>query len=145
MDDIVRHAEDNRAARLLEAAPAREHVDEALAKLHDRFTERYYGPLFGALQQRYRQTAQEGVQRLLKKELKGLGAAERARDRNVVGGACAALRAHPVSRAARAAARRARRLDRSVLGRARADFRDELRAALDGAAGQAHASRGEEP
>ena len=78
MDDITRHAEDNRAARLLEAAPAREQVDEALAKLHDRFTERYYGPLFGALQQRYRQTAQEGVKRLLKKELKGLGAEERA-------------------------------------------------------------------
>jgi glutamyl-tRNA reductase len=78
MDDIVRRAEDNRAARLMEAAPAREQVDEALEKLHDRFTERYYGPLFGALQQRYRKTAQEGVRRLLKKELKGLGADERA-------------------------------------------------------------------
>ena len=47
-------------------------------KLQDRFTERYYGPLFGALQQRYRRTAQEGVKRLLKKELQGLGEAERA-------------------------------------------------------------------
>jgi glutamyl-tRNA reductase len=78
MDDIVQHAEQNRAARLLEAAPAREQVDEALEKLQDRFTERYYGPLFGALQRRYRRTAQEGVQRLLKKELHGLGDAERA-------------------------------------------------------------------
>jgi glutamyl-tRNA reductase len=78
MDEIVRRAEENRAARLLEAAPAREQVDQALDQLQDRFTERYYGPLFGALQQRYRRTAQEGVQRLLKKELKGLGAAERA-------------------------------------------------------------------
>ena len=78
MDDIVRRAQDNRAARLMEAAPAREQVDAALEKLHDRFTERYYGPLFGALQQRYRKTAQEGVKRLLKKELKGLGADERA-------------------------------------------------------------------
>jgi glutamyl-tRNA reductase len=78
MDEIVRHAEQNRAARLLEAAPAREQVDQALDQLQDRFTERYYGPLFGALQQRYRKTAQEGVKRLLKKDLKGLGEAERA-------------------------------------------------------------------
>jgi glutamyl-tRNA reductase len=78
MDDIVRHAEQSRAARLMEAGPAREQVDQALDELQDRFTERYYGPLFGALQQRYRRTAQEGVKRLLKKDLKGLGEAERA-------------------------------------------------------------------
>jgi glutamyl-tRNA reductase len=78
MDEIVRHAEQSRAARLMEAAPAREQVDRALDELQDRFTERYYGPLFGALQQRYRRTAQEGVKRLLKKELKGLGDSERA-------------------------------------------------------------------
>jgi glutamyl-tRNA reductase len=78
MDEIVQRAEQNRAARLLEAAPAREQVDQALDQLQDRFTERYYGPLFGALQQRYRRTAQEGVKRLLKKDLKGLGDAERA-------------------------------------------------------------------
>jgi len=78
MDDIVRHAEQSRAARLMEAGPAREQVDHALDELQDRFTERYYGPLFGALQQRYRHTAQEGVKRLLKKELKGLGETERA-------------------------------------------------------------------
>jgi glutamyl-tRNA reductase len=78
MDEIVQHAEQSRAARLLEAGPAREQVDQALDELQDRFTERYYGPLFGALQQRYRRTAEEGVKRLLKKELKGLGDAERA-------------------------------------------------------------------
>jgi glutamyl-tRNA reductase len=78
MDEIVRHAEHSRAARLVEAAPAREQVDRALDELQDRFTERYYGPLFGALQQRYRRTAQEGVKRLLKKDLKGLGETERA-------------------------------------------------------------------
>jgi glutamyl-tRNA reductase len=78
IDDIVRHAEQSRAARLMEAGPAREQVDQALDELQDRFTERYYGPLFGALQQRYRRTAQEGVKRLLKKDLKGLGDAERA-------------------------------------------------------------------
>jgi glutamyl-tRNA reductase len=78
IDAIVRHAEQSRAARLMEAGPAREQIDRALDELQDRFTERYYGPLFGALQQRYRHTAQEGVKRLLKKDLKGLGDAERA-------------------------------------------------------------------
>jgi glutamyl-tRNA reductase len=78
MDEIVGEADRNRTARLLEAAPAREQVDAALDQLQDRFTERYYGPLFGALQQRYRRTAEEGIKRLLKKELKGLGETERA-------------------------------------------------------------------
>jgi glutamyl-tRNA reductase len=78
MDEITRRAEQNRAARLLDVGPAREQVDDALDHLQDRFTERYYGPLFGALQQRFRHTAQEGVKRLLKKELKGLGETERA-------------------------------------------------------------------
>ncbi len=78
MDEIVRRAETNRAARLMHAADAREHVDRALQGLRDRFAERFYGPLFGTLQQRYRRTAEEGVERLLKKELKGLGAEERA-------------------------------------------------------------------
>jgi glutamyl-tRNA reductase len=78
MDSINSIAESNRAARLLESAQAREQVDEALCKLHDRFAERYYGPLMGALQQRYQRTAREGVQRLLKKELQGLGEEERS-------------------------------------------------------------------
>ena len=78
LDDIVAHAESNRTARLMEAGRAREQVDAALEELKERFAERYYGPLLGALQQRYRRTAQEGVKRLLRKELKGLGTAERA-------------------------------------------------------------------
>ena len=77
MDRITFEAERNRKTRLVEAAQARELVDDALLRLHDRFAERLYGPLFGALQQRYRHTAQEGVKRLLKKELKGLGPPER--------------------------------------------------------------------
>ncbi|HEU4619892.1 MAG TPA: hypothetical protein VFV10_17770 [Gammaproteobacteria bacterium] len=78
MDEIVRRAETNRAARLMHAADAREQVDLALHGLKDRFAERLYGPLFAALQQRYRVTAEEGAKRLLKKELKGLGTEERA-------------------------------------------------------------------
>ncbi len=78
MDRITVEAERNRDARLVEAAQARELVDDALLRLHDRFAERLYGPLFGALQRRFRHTAQEGVKRLLNKELKGLGPTERA-------------------------------------------------------------------
>ncbi len=77
MDEIVAATERNRAVRLNEAAQARERVDAALAKLNDRYAEQVYGPLFGALQKRYRRTAEEGVNRLLKKELKGLGSDER--------------------------------------------------------------------
>lgn len=77
MDDIIHEAESNRQARLMEAAQARQRVDNALLRLHDQFAERAYGPLFGALQNRYRHTARMGVNRLLSKELKGLGAAER--------------------------------------------------------------------
>jgi glutamyl-tRNA reductase len=78
MDAIVASAEQNRAARLNEAADAREQVDVALDELQERLAERLYGPLLGALQKRYQRTAEEGVNRLLKKELAALGAAERS-------------------------------------------------------------------
>ncbi len=78
MDEIVERAERNRASRLVEAAHAREHVDSALETLNERVAERYYGPLFGALQQRYRRTAEEGMRRLLAKEVTGLSDDERA-------------------------------------------------------------------
>ena len=78
MDAIVRQAEKNRAARLTEAADAREQVDAALDGLQERLAERFYGPLLGALQRRYQRTAEEGVKRLLKKELTALGDDERS-------------------------------------------------------------------
>lgn len=77
MDEITARAESNRRARLAEAAQAREYVDLALAELHERYAEKLYGPLLGTLQQRYQRTAREGVKRLLKKELRGLGQTER--------------------------------------------------------------------
>ncbi|MBH97244.1 MAG: glutamyl-tRNA reductase [Rhodospirillaceae bacterium] len=77
MDDIVIEANTNRQTRLMEAAQARHLVDEALTRIHDRFAEQLYGPLLGALQNRFQHTAKEGVNRLLKKDLKGLGASER--------------------------------------------------------------------
>ncbi len=76
MNEIVSAAQHNRDARLLQAAPAREQVDDALLRLRTQFTERYFGPLLGTLQRRYRQTALEGMHRLLKKELAGLGPEE---------------------------------------------------------------------
>jgi glutamyl-tRNA reductase len=78
MDAIVAQAEQNRAARLTEAAEAREQVDAALDELQERLAERLYGPLLGALQKRYQRTAEEGVNRLLKKELAALGDEERS-------------------------------------------------------------------
>ena len=77
MDAIVALAEKNREARLTEAAEAREQVDAALDGLQERMAERIYGPLLGALQRRYQRTAEEGVKRLLKKELTALGDEER--------------------------------------------------------------------
>ena len=66
MDEIVRQAEANRDARLLAAADARALVDEALPRLRDKVVDRVYGPLFGALQNHYQETAAAAVQRLAK-------------------------------------------------------------------------------
>ncbi len=123
MDEITRRAEENRAARLLEAAQAREQIDAALGELQDRFAERYYGPLFGALQQRYRRTAEEGVKRLLKKELKRPRRRRAGGDRNLDGRARSPFRTHPLPRLTRPATRRAGRLDRSLSRRARSGVR----------------------
>ena len=64
MDEIVHEAESNREARLLAAADARALVDEALPRLRDKVVDRVYGPLFGALQMHYQETAATAVQRL---------------------------------------------------------------------------------
>ncbi len=77
MDEITKEAQTNRSVRLNQTPQARELVDYALVKFHDKFAEQVYGALFGVLQQRYRHTAEEGIQRLFKKELKGLGPEER--------------------------------------------------------------------
>lgn len=66
MDEIVRQAEANRDARLLAASDARTLVDEALPRLRDKVVDRVYGPLFGALQKHYQETAVTAVQRLAK-------------------------------------------------------------------------------
>jgi len=77
MDDIAAVATRNRGAREREAANAREIVDDALATFLATRAERRYGTLIGNLQRRYQHTAESGVERLLDKELAGLGEAER--------------------------------------------------------------------
>ena len=77
MDEIVRVAQRNREARQAEAARARQLVDEALPAVRERLAERVYAPVYRALQERYREIAQQGVDRLLRKELRVLGTAER--------------------------------------------------------------------
>lgn len=77
MDEIVEAAQQNRKARESEAASARQLVDEALPRVRERFAERVYAPMYGALQEHYREVAVEGLNRLLDKELQGLGTTER--------------------------------------------------------------------
>ena len=77
MDEIIREAERNRSERIVELAEARALVDEALAALRRKLADRLMAPLIAALQRRYQRTADEGVERLVRKELKGLGDEER--------------------------------------------------------------------
>ena len=77
MDGIVEEARADRDRRLAELAPAREFVDESLAKLRKDLAERLMSPVIARLNRRYRQTAREGVERLFRKELKGVDEAGR--------------------------------------------------------------------
>jgi glutamyl-tRNA reductase len=52
-------------------------VDDALTELRRHAADRLVGPMIAELRVRYRHTASEGLDRLFKKELAGLGAAER--------------------------------------------------------------------
>jgi len=76
MDTVNAEAERTRHRRLLESADARVLVDEALDAFRRRVGEHALAPLLAALHRRYRHTASEGVERLLRK-LDGLGDDER--------------------------------------------------------------------
>lgn len=78
MDEIVEDASLDRERLLLEFAEARVIVDDALTDYRRDKAERLLGPIIAELQRRYRHTAVEGVGRLFKKELSGLGDQERA-------------------------------------------------------------------
>ena len=77
MEEVIAEAESNRSERLLELADARALIDESLVELRRTMADRMLGPLLGALQRRYRQTAAEAVERLFKKELAHLSDQDR--------------------------------------------------------------------
>lgn len=77
MDEINRQADEQRSRRQAETAAARELVDAALDELRHRLAERVLSPVLARINQRYRQTAAEGMERLLAKEGAGLDARQR--------------------------------------------------------------------
>ncbi len=68
MDEINAEAETQRVQRRAESAAARDLVDHALEDLRHRMAERVLAPVIAKINQRYRQTAVEGVERLLAKK-----------------------------------------------------------------------------
>ncbi len=77
MSAISRRAEQSRDLRRREAIQARQLVDEALVQVRRQMAERNLAPVLSKIASRYRQTADQGVERLFRKELKHLGAEER--------------------------------------------------------------------
>jgi glutamyl-tRNA reductase len=72
IDEINEEAAATRQRRLLELGPAREVIDEALDALRVRLAERILSPAIARLNQRYRHTASEGLERLFRRELRGI-------------------------------------------------------------------------
>lgn len=77
MDDITDEAASDRERTLLDFADARLVIDQALAEFRRATADRLLGPMIAQLRLRYRRTALEGVERLFRRELAGLGEAER--------------------------------------------------------------------
>lgn len=77
MDEISLEAAEDREHMLMEFAEARQIVDGALAELRRSAAERLVVPMIQRLRLRYRHTALEGVERLFRRELSGLGEPER--------------------------------------------------------------------
>lgn len=78
IEEIFADAEQNRAARLLEAADARVQLDEALASFRVRLAEWSLAPTLARLQEHYRDVAKEATERLLRRELKHLAEGDQA-------------------------------------------------------------------
>ncbi len=77
MSQIVEEAARDRERRLGEFAAARAMVDDAVTDLRRQVAERMVGSVVAQLRVRYRETALEGVERLLRHDLAGLGEPER--------------------------------------------------------------------
>jgi len=69
LDGILHEAEEHRSRRLEHAAAARDIVDQALVHLNRKLLDSALGPMFAAMQERYRATALEGVERLFARHL----------------------------------------------------------------------------
>ncbi len=68
IDDVSGIARQGHEARLAEAAAAREVVETALSSLKRRLAERALAPVIARINRRFRETALEGVERLLRKQ-----------------------------------------------------------------------------
>jgi len=79
MDEITEEASADREQILLEFADARVMVDEALTDLRRQTAERLVGPMIAELHRRYRNTAVEGVDRLIARHLPALEESERGK------------------------------------------------------------------
>ncbi len=77
MNAISRRAEQSRDLRRREAVQARQLVDEALVQVRRQMAERTLAPVLSKIGARYRQTADQGVARLFRRELKHLGPEDR--------------------------------------------------------------------
>ena len=77
IEAITRIAEKSRSRREADQATAREYVDRALVDLRREAAERALAPVLGRLGQRYRHTAEDGVGRLFRRQLRHLGEDER--------------------------------------------------------------------
>lgn len=77
MDEITRAAASVRSDRLEDYAEARAQVELALAEVRRQRADRLLGPILSQVQLRYRRTALEGVDRLFRRELAGVGPQER--------------------------------------------------------------------
>ncbi|MEM6795553.1 MAG: hypothetical protein AAF725_16360 [Acidobacteriota bacterium] len=72
MEAISAAAESNRSRRLGEVAAARESIDRALEDLRREAAERETSPVLAAIHRRYRQTALDGAERLMRRQLPDL-------------------------------------------------------------------------
>jgi glutamyl-tRNA reductase len=81
MDAIMTEASALKTRRQRELIEARVIVDDELTALRRTTSERIVGTTIATLRRRYRQTALEGVDRLFRRDLQGIGPAERERIR----------------------------------------------------------------
>lgn len=77
MDRVTDDAASDRERTLVDLADARIVIDEALVEFRRATADRLLGPMIAQLRLRYRRTALEGVERLFRRELSGLGEPER--------------------------------------------------------------------